>query len=657
MKAGVLPKMIASVLCLAGVGSLAFAATATINLATKHQKISGFGASTAWASNMSATDADLLWSTTTGAGLSLHRIRIDPNQGTSETAIAKLAVARGVTVWATPWTPASSMKAGEKKTNVGGLLVQHQTYADKLLAFTKNMKNNGVPIYAVSAQNEPDANVDYESCDINPDSMVLWVGKYLGPTFAGSGVKIMSPESQNWWGIANYWPKLKASADVMKYTDIVATHEYGGTIKAYPDIQQAGKEFWQTEIYDTQGPADAGMGSGLRTAKLIHEALTIAYMNAWHFWWVYPTVSDNGALWDKDSGKPSKRLWVMGNFSRFVRPGDIRVDATVAPTAGVTLTAYTDLAATKIVVVAINTNASATSQAFSIAGATPSKVTPWVTDATQNLVAQTAQTLSSNDFSYSLPAKSVTTLVFQIGNAVPTSSSAIVASSASVAQGPYSTAAAIPGTIQMENYDVGGEGVAYHDADATNSGNIYRTDGVDITGDATLGYKIGWTEAEEWLEYTVNVASAGSYMWEAKVSMGGDSAAFHMSIDGTDITDRVQILGAGSWDTYSKITGNTKTPLTAGSHVLRVTFDRSYANIDEISFSGSLALLSQKAKLFSSSRAPILVYNLLGNKVGEVWANNEAQLRNRIQKELRATGVFIAKSGNASMRIVVPENR
>lgn len=389
------------------------AAPVVVDPGTKHQKISGFGASTAWGSTMSASDADQLWSTTTGAGLSLHRIRIAPDQTTSETNIAKMAVARGATVWATPWTPASSMKSGETKTNVMGLLVKHQEYADKLLAFTKNMKNNGVPIYAVSAQNEPDATVDYESCRINPDSMVLWVGKYLGPTFAGSGVKVMSPESQNWWGIANYWPKLKASADVMKYTDIIATHEYGGTVKAYPDIAAAGKEFWQTEIYDTQGPADPGMGSALRTFKLIHEALTIANMNAWHFWWVYPSTTDNGALWDKATNKASKRLWVMGNYSRFVRPGYVRVGTTGTPATGLSLSAYQGEKEDQLVLVVANSNTSATSQEFSVKGTNVTSVTPWITDDTRSLVAQAKQTVTDDAFTYSLPARSVTTLVME----------------------------------------------------------------------------------------------------------------------------------------------------------------------------------------------------------------------------------------------------
>ena len=356
-------------------------ATITIDAGMKSQKISGFGASTAWGSSMSASDADQLWSTTTGAGLSLHRIRIAPDQTTSETNIAKMAIARGATVWATPWTPPSSMKTGETKTNVGGTLSNPSAYATKLVNFTKTMKDNGVPIYAVSAQNEPDAKVDYESCKFDGATMATWVGKSMGPAFAGTGVKVMAPETQNWDGFARFWPSMKADADFMKYADILATHEYSATLpKLYPEIAAAGKEFWETEIYDTDMPADAGMGSALRVFKLIHQCMTLANMNAWHFWWVYPSTTDNGALWDKASNKASKRLWVMGNYSRFVRPGYMRIASTGTPASGVSLSAYSSEIDGKLVIVAANTNTSAVSQDFKVTGATPTGMTPWTTD-------------------------------------------------------------------------------------------------------------------------------------------------------------------------------------------------------------------------------------------------------------------------------------
>ena len=335
-------------------GGSATSGDVTVNLSSLQQKISGFGASTAWSSTMSAADAAMLWSTTTGAGLSLHRVRIDYTNGhTSELNIAKMAVGYGVTVWATPWTPPIADKSNDDA--VEGTLTNGPAYATFLTGFVSYMKGEGVPIYAVSAGNEPDANVTYESCVYTGATMDAFISSDMGPAFAGSGVKIMGPETQNWCGFPNFEPTLVKDS----YVSIIATHEYGCSPQAYPDIAQAGKEFWQTEIYDSVTTADPGMGSALRVAKLINDAMTIASMNAWHYWWVYPSTADNGALWDKGTSAASKRLWVEGNYARFVRPGFQRVGTSGTAPSGVLLSAYTNPADGTVVVVAINNNTTA----------------------------------------------------------------------------------------------------------------------------------------------------------------------------------------------------------------------------------------------------------------------------------------------------------
>jgi glucuronoarabinoxylan endo-1,4-beta-xylanase len=382
-----------------------------VNLSGTQQKISGFGASTAWGSTMSSGDADLLWSTTSGAGLSLHRIRIDTTgTGTSETNIAKLAVARGATVWATPWTPPAADK--DNNNTVMGHLSNGQDFANKLATFVSNMKNQGVPIYAVSAQNEPDANVTYESCVYTGDTIAAFVAQYMGPALANSGVKLMAPETQNWCGFQTFWPLIKANTAAMSYLSIIATHEYGCSVKAYADIAQAGKEFWETEIYDQgSSTADPGMGSALRVVKLIHDALTIANMNAWHYWWVYPSTADNGALWDKGTNAPSKRLWIMGNYSRFARPGYQRVSTSGSVPSGVLLTAYKSPTDGTVVVVAANNNTNATNLSVFISGAAPCSMTPWVTSSSDSLASKSAVSVSGSRFTFSLGAQSVTTFV------------------------------------------------------------------------------------------------------------------------------------------------------------------------------------------------------------------------------------------------------
>jgi glucuronoarabinoxylan endo-1,4-beta-xylanase len=380
-----------------------------LTLSNLQQKISGFGASTAWGSTMSATDADLLWSTTTGAGLSLHRIRIAPDGTTSETNIAKLAVARGATVWATPWTPPPEDKSNNN--SVIGTLTNGQDFANRLAKFVQTMKDNGVPIYAVSAQNEPDANVDYESCVYTGATMASFIGNYMGAALASSGVKIMGPETQNWCGFPNFAPALLNDAKASPYISIIATHEYGCSPSAHPEIAQAGKEFWETEIYDTDGKEDPGMGSALRVAQLIHDALTIANMNAWHYWWVYPAGTDNGALWDKGTGQPSKRLWVMGNYSRFARPGFKRIGTSGTVPSGVLLTAFVNPTDGTVVVVAANKNTSTTNLSLFVSGDAPCSFTPFATTSSDSLAAKSAISVSGGRFTATLAPQSVTSFV------------------------------------------------------------------------------------------------------------------------------------------------------------------------------------------------------------------------------------------------------
>jgi glucuronoarabinoxylan endo-1,4-beta-xylanase len=379
-----------------------------------HQRIDGFGASTAWSSKLqSASDAALLWSTTSGAGLSLHRVRIDPTNGhTSEVGIAQQAVSYGVKVWATPWTPPSADKSNNN--SVEGTLTNSQAFATFLTGFVSYMKGQGVEIYAVSSQNEPDANVTYESCSYTGATLASFVGQYMGPAFAGSTVKVMTPETQNWCGFPSFESALQSNAAAWNATSIVATHEYGCNPTAYPAIQQAGKAFWETEIYDSQKTADPGMGSGLRVAKLIYDALTVANMNAWHYWWVYPASADNGALWDYTGKKPSKRLWVMGNFSRFARPGYNRVDVTGTAPSGVSVIAFQNPADGTVAIVALNTNATTTTLPVFVTGtAWPAQVVPWVTSSSDDLVAQPAIPVAGANFSATLAAQSVTTFVGQ----------------------------------------------------------------------------------------------------------------------------------------------------------------------------------------------------------------------------------------------------
>lgn len=136
------------------------------------------------------------------------------------------------------------------------------------------------------------------------------------------------------------------------------------------------------------------------------------------------------------------------------------------------------------------------------------------------------------------------------------------------------TPAALPGTFQAENFDEGGEGVAYHDMTGGNSGGAHRATDVDIeaTTDAGGGYNLSKTRAGEWLKYTVSVGTTGTYRLEARVANMGTGAKFHVEVDGVDRTGPIVVPDTGGWQTWQTIT-TAGVPLTAGQHVVRVVFD------------------------------------------------------------------------------------
>jgi fibronectin type 3 domain-containing protein len=147
---------------------------------------------------------------------------------------------------------------------------------------------------------------------------------------------------------------------------------------------------------------------------------------------------------------------------------------------------------------------------------------------------------------------------------------------------PYSgTPIAIPGTIEAENYDLGGEGDAYHDTTPGNSGPAtYRTDDVDHEACSEGGYNIGWTAQEEWLKYTVNVASNGSYDIVARVASLVGSGAYHIEVNDVDVTGTISVGPTGGWQNWQNRTSTVT--LSAGQQVIKLVIDGAELNINRL---------------------------------------------------------------------------
>lgn len=137
-------------------------------------------------------------------------------------------------------------------------------------------------------------------------------------------------------------------------------------------------------------------------------------------------------------------------------------------------------------------------------------------------------------------------------------------------QTPYTSAFTIPGKIEMENYDLGGEGISYSDEDITNLGGEYRQNGVDIqvTTDIGGGYTVGFIRKDEWLEYTVNVTESGNYDIVSRVASDLGGGIFQLEIDGDIIVSDVDVGATGGWQTFVDLE-YVQVTLEEGEHVLR----------------------------------------------------------------------------------------
>jgi hypothetical protein len=144
----------------------------------------------------------------------------------------------------------------------------------------------------------------------------------------------------------------------------------------------------------------------------------------------------------------------------------------------------------------------------------------------------------------------------------------------------------LPGTVQAENYDTGGQGVGYNVTSVNGNGTAYRSDGVDIetTTDTGGGYNLGWTAGAQWFRYTVNATTAGTYALSLRVAApSAVTGALHLSnASGTNLSGAVNIPATGGYQTFTNVTATVTLP--AGQQVLTLNQDQAGWNINSLAF-------------------------------------------------------------------------
>ena len=233
-----------------------------------------------------------------------------------------------------------------------------------------------------------------------------------------------------------------------------------------------------------------------------------------------------------------------------------------------------------------------------------------------------------------------------------------------VPQTPYKEVAAIiPGKIEAENYDVGGHNKAFYDMDRENQGEAYREDEVDVVdisdskcGDAICkGYAIGYTQEDEWVEYTVNVAADAKYNITANVATAFETSGMQLFIDDEAITDAITFDKIDSvWTTYKEVDiGSVE--LKKGEHVLKLLITGGYLNVDWIQFTDPNATtIAREVRLAPQANVSYNVFGATGKFLGRI-ENAGANLSATLKNAGFANGVYIMRAVgyNKTLRVQV----
>jgi glucuronoarabinoxylan endo-1,4-beta-xylanase len=425
------------------------AANVSVNVdyTSPRQTVEGFGASVTWVANdldsfspaKQTQILDLLYNTSQpGAGLSWVRVgsflcNYNPSPGVYDWNywgiqsgmrwLQRVNAAYGVNRFlVSTWSPPAWMKDNNSCTNGGHVLPQYYPNLAALkIQWLQNAKTQlGFEAQVESVQNEPATRVTYDSCEWTTAEMSSFVANHMQPALAGSGLsaKLMLPESSYYSNFDNAWGfPLLSDSGTRAATAIVATHGYGRTDNlATPcnSCVQYNKPIWQTEDSNLDGRYNGSIDDGLTWSTEIYKALNGGRFSAWFYWWVMTLQNDNQGLINAnastDSFQVPKRLYVMGQFSRFIRPGSVMLVSTSSD-ASVQVTAVRP-ATGSVAVVLANTGKTSQTLTVSLTGTTsPAMVTPYRTSATENQVQLTPIAVSAGSFTITVPSKSVVTVV------------------------------------------------------------------------------------------------------------------------------------------------------------------------------------------------------------------------------------------------------
>ena len=460
-RAGVVVVLVAAVVTALTGAAPGRSVAGVVDFADRAQKIDGFGFAQAFqrAAAMNGlfglTPAhqrevlDLLLDRRKGAGLSILRLGIgsspdgpydlmrsiqptDPGGPTArpryewdgydggQVWLAKQAQAYGVRrFYADAWSAPGYMKTNGVDTNGGELCGVpgtscpdwRQAYANYLVQYARFYAGEGIRITDLGFTNEPDLSVSYASMRFTGPQAADFV-TVLGPTIARSGLRmnLLCCDAAGWTQQEELTRAIEADPAARRWVDVHTGHSY---VSPADRPLPTRKPVWMSEW----GPSgttwneswdDGSAYSGIVVAENIHDTLTLAHANAYVYWFGASLGATRAFV--QLAGPDyhvAKRLWAMAAYSRFIRPGAVRVAASVADPA-VRVSAFRNADGSRVVEL-LNTATAPTS--VELAGWSGRRPATYRTDETHSLARTDTAHARGGRLHADLPPRSLTTVV------------------------------------------------------------------------------------------------------------------------------------------------------------------------------------------------------------------------------------------------------
>ncbi|WP_423253711.1 glycoside hydrolase family 30 protein [Melissococcus plutonius] len=221
----------------------------------------------------------------------------------------------------------------------------YQEFADYLLDVTEHFIKQGIPVTSLSPINEPqwEWTSGQEGCHYNPKEMVdfaKFIYKEKEKRKTLQQLEISVPELGEWMNSSqNYYQAMASDTEFMQAYPTWDIHSYWSSKEAkqkfnqWLDNNHINVGLKMTEWTEMVNGKDTSMKSALTLANQIHEDLTLLDVTTWQYWIAVSCYDYHDGLIYVDLNnhnvEPAKRLWSMGNFSKFIRPGAKRFEVTV----------------------------------------------------------------------------------------------------------------------------------------------------------------------------------------------------------------------------------------------------------------------------------------------------------------------------------------